>query len=188
LENRSLVLVILLLGLGLVIQVSGQSNSFKSVGVEIQAYPAGAIFGIRSDLSFSNHLSGNLRLGYNLARRRDLGEHDDERGGGLGGSLGARYFFKEDFHGFFLGLRCDLWLLDIDWVTERPGDEDLTGTSDITVLQPMAEGGYTFLLGDGNWTITPKISLGYEINVKTGGEEVGEGAISLLGVSLSRRF
>lgn len=156
--------------------------------MESQVYPAGVIFGLRTDRSLSSHFTVNLRLGYNTARRRDLGKHDDERGGGLGGSLGSRFFLKEDYQGFFIGARVDLWFLEIDWVTEVPGSEALRGTTDITVLQPLAEAGYTFVFQEGQWAITPKISLGYEINVRTEGEEVGEGAISLLGVSLCRRF
>ena len=168
--------------------MQAQTQSLNSLGLEVQGYPAGVIFGVRYDHALSTHFTGNLRVGYNLARRSDLGEHDDERGGGPGASLGARYYFKEQYQGFFLGLRSDLWFMEIDWITERIGDEDLTGSTDITVLQPLVEGGYTFLLGEGGWTITPKISLGYEINVKTRGEEVGEGAISLLGVTVNRRF
>ena len=166
----------------------GQAQSLNELGLEVQGYPAGVIFGVRYDFTLATHLSANVRAGYNLARRRDLGEHDDERGGGPGASLGARYYFKEQYQGFFVGVRGDFWFMEIDWVTERPGDDDLRGSTDITVIQPLAEGGYTFLLGDDQWSLTPKISLGYEINVKTRGEEVGEGAISLFGLQVDRRF
>ena len=46
----------------------------------------------------------------------------------------------------------------------------------------------TGFLGAGGWSLTAKVSLGFEINVQTSGEEVGEGPISLLGVTLNKRF
>ncbi len=185
-ENRALVLICwccFVFHSGLL----AQSDPVKSVGVELQAYPTGIILGVRADFSVSEHIALNGRLGYNLARRRDLGEHDDERGGGFGGSFGSRYFFKQDFQGFFIGVRVDLWAMEIDWTT-TVSDPETTGVTNITVLQPLIAGGYAFVLPSGNWVITPKISLGYEINLKTKGEAVGEGAISLIGVSVCRRF
>ncbi len=169
-----------------------QEAQLRSVGLEIQGYPAGAIFSLRGDMSLSEHLTGNLRFGYNLARRSDLGEHDDERGGGFGGSLGARYFFNREYSKFFVGLRTDIWWMEIDWTTIDPdvniGLPIRTGETDITVLQPLIEGGYAFIFSEDKWAVIPKISLGFEINIRTKGEEVGEGAISLIGVSIHRRF
>jgi hypothetical protein len=42
-------------------------------------------------------------------------------------------------------------------------------------------------MGD-NWIFTPGIAFGVEINVKTEGEPVGEGAIILVGLMLGKRF
>ena len=39
-----------------------------------------------------------------------------------------------------------------------------------------------------NFIVLPTISLGAEINVKTEGAEVGQGAILLLGATLAKRF
>ena len=140
-----------------------------AVGVEVQAYPAGFILGARSDVAVSEKISVNLRLGYNFARRGDLGKHDDERGGGPGFSLGGRYYFKPGFEGFFAGARFELWIMDIDWEDVVPNGDISSGSTEITVFQPLIEGGYTLLLSDGAWGITPKVTLGYEINVKTDG-------------------
>ena len=165
-------------------------TAFKVIaaGVEAQAYPAGFILGVRADGSVSKNFSLNLRAGYNFARRGDLGEHMKERGGGPGLSAGARYYLKPGFMGFFLGARIEFWLMDIDWEDRLPNDDIRSGNTDITVFQPLVEGGYTFGLGNGNWAITPKITLGYEINIKTKGEEVGQGAISLLGATFTKRI
>jgi len=78
--------------------------------------------------------------------------------------------------------------MNIDWEDEIPGMEPEKGSTDITVVQPLVEGGYTFFMGQGDWTVSLKISLGFEINVNTKGEEVGDGPISLLGVTLSKRL
>jgi len=166
----------------------GSALKWVAVGVEAQAYPAGFIIGARSDMALSERISVNLRLGYNFARRRDLGEHDDERGGGPGFSVGGRYYFKPGFEGFFAGARFELWIMDIDWEDIVPNGDIRSGNTEITVVQPLVEGGYTFLLADGSLAVTPKITLGYEINAKTKGEDVGQGSISLIGVTVTKRF
>jgi hypothetical protein len=186
LESRALILFAFLGVFSL--EVSAQSPGLRAIGWEAQLYPAGYILGLRYDHSIGDQWTANLRLGYNFARRRDLGEHDNEEGGGMGGGLGVRYFFKPQYQGLFLGLRMDLWKMDIDWRTDGPPGPSIIGNTEITVLQPLAEGGYAFTLADGNWVVVPKISLGYEINIKSEGEDVGEGAISLIGVSIQRRI
>ena len=187
-ENRALILLVFIWLFEGILTSTAQSLVPIGAGLEVQGDLAGFITGVRGDFVFSPHWSGNLRAGYNFARRRDLGEHDDETGGGPGLSFGARYYFRENYQGLFLGFRSDLWLMDIDWEDEIPNAEPEMGTTDITVVQPMAEGGYTFLFGQGGWSVSLKVSLGFEVNVKTKGEEVGEGPISLLGLTLNKRF
>ncbi len=64
---------------------------------------------------------------------------------------------------------------------------EISGTSKVTVLQPTAELGYFFLLDNG-LVLLPTIALGAEINIQTEGEEVGQGAILLLGATIAKRF
>ena len=52
------------------------------------------------------------------------------------------------------------------------------------VLQPTLEGGYSWLLDQGRWSLDLSLGLGAEINLDEDGEDVGDGAIVLLGVSL----
>ena len=186
-ENRTLIFIVLLV---IVPNINTSAQAFKpiSIGLEFQAYPAGYIAGLRGDFGFGTNWTGNSRVGYNFARRRDLGEHDEEKGGGPGISLGTRYYFKEMYGGIFIGLRSDLWFLNIDWEDEVPDSDPRTGTTDITVLQPMGEGGYAFILKKHNLSLSLYISLGFEINVRTTGEAVGEGPISLLGFTFDKRF
>ena len=65
---------------------------------------------------------------------------------------------------------------------------EISGNTDIIVIQPTLEVGYLFLPFDSNLHISPTVSFGYEVNVRTRGEPVGEGAILLLGFQIGKRF
>lgn len=167
---------------------NAQSGVFD-VNFEFQAYPTGLIPGLRLEKGFAGRHAAHLRLGYNWIRHRDLGEHDDERGDGFGFTFGYKYFFREGFRGLSLGARNDIWFNSLEWEDYADtGEISASGTTDITVVQPTAEAGYTFLLGNGNWTFTPGVAFGFEINAKTEGADVGQGAILLLGVKIGPRF
>ena len=153
---------------------------------EFQAYPTGLIPGLRLEKSIGKKSAVNARVGYQFIDHRDLGVQDDETGNGYGFTLGYKYYFKEGFRGFSLGVRNDFWFNEIDWVSDVNGIE-ASGTSNITVVQPTAEAGYLIPIGE-NWIFTPTIAFGVEINVKTDGEPVGEGAILLVGLNFGYRF
>ena len=163
-------------------------SSIWDVSFEFQAYPTGLIPGLRIEKGFADRHAVHLRLGYQYIRHRDLGVHGDERGNGYGFTLGYKYFFKENFQGLSLSLRNDIWFNSLDW--EDYDDSGLVtdmGTTEITVVQPTVEAGYTLMLGE-KWTFTPSLAFGFEVNVKTEGSEVGEGAILLLGFKIGPRF
>lgn len=163
----------------------GQSHF--DVSFEFQAYPTGLIPGIRLEKSLNNNSSAHLRLGYNWIRHRDLGQHDDERGDGYGFSIGYKRYLSEDKKGFSLCIKNDFWWNSIDWKDESDtsGQVDL-GTSEITVIQPTLELGYTILTK--SLIFTPSLAFGFEWNVRTVGEPTGEGAILLVGFQLGKRF
>lgn len=163
-----------------------QSGPFD-VNFEFQAYPAGLIPGLRLEKGFAEKNVVSLRLGYQIIDHQDFGKHDDETGNGYGFTLGYRRFFKENYQGLTLGLRNDFWWNEIDWVTKADFGPDETGTTDIIVVQPTAELGYTMQFGE-SWVFTPTLSLGFEVNVKTEGEPTGEGTILLLGVIIGKRL
>lgn len=177
----------------LLLSISTQAQN--SISLETQAYPAGVIPGIRFDVFFSNDLFFNSRIGYNLTNRRDWGKHDNEKGGGPGFSLG---FERSNFlkNNFSLNLRSDFWIMKIDWEnyeyrTCEPGDIcpqvlnaqrfTTSGTSSIIIFQPTLSTGYYIPLRKSMF-IKPTLSFGYEINISTSTEPVGEGAIFLVGV------
>ncbi len=162
---------------------------YVAFGLETQAYPTGIIPGIRLEYVRQHH-NINLRLGYQLINHRDLGVHESEKGSGLGFTVGYRYHSSRfDPANWFLGVRNDIWFNELDW-KDNIGQVDgmgqsleVSGTSNIVVVQPTIEAGYTFYLGT-HFFLSPSLSFGYEVNVRTEGAEVGQGAILLLGVSL----
>ena len=160
----------------------GHPQQSSSIGLELRAYPAGFIPALRLSQN-AGDLDLLLTLGYNDTDRRDWGEHQDETGGGWGLGAGARVRFAEHGSGWIVGARADLWFMEIDWTD--PEDQDST---DITVLMPTLEGGYQWIVGEGRWLLEATLSAGAEINLKTQGEEVGEGAIVLIGVAGAYRF
>ena len=168
---------------GLDASASLDSSSAPTFGVELQAYPAGVISGLHAEYPLTERDVLTARLAWNATDRRDFGEHDDERGGGPGGGLGWRRFLGPERSGWLLGGRVDLWSLAIDWEDDAPTAR--SGTTDVLVLQPSLEAGYRWRLGRSRWCIDLTGSLGVELNLDTDGEDVGEGAIGLLGATLT---
>lgn len=148
-------------------------------------YPAGTVPGVRFDLGISSNLNITSRIAYNITDRRDWGEHEKEDGGGPGFSVGLERtgFLIENL---FLHARTDLWFLEIDWI-DRPSGPELCGalscinrmgSTDVIVFQPTIGLAYQLSLSDKLF-VKPALSFGYEVNAKTDGEPVGEGAILL---------
>lgn len=172
--------------------VSGAAYSQKSIGFEVQAYPAGIVPGLRFDIPITSSSVFTSRAGYNFTDRRDWGEHDNEEGRGPGFSLGfiRKNIFTDNLN---LHIRSDLWFMEIDWEDERccgrpPCTSPIvSGSTSITILQPTIGLDYNFEFSP-NALLRPSVSFGYEINVKTEGEDVGEGAILLLGLNLGYQF
>ena len=162
----------------------GQSTD---ISFEFQAYPTGLIPGLRLEKNFGEKHAAHVRVGYQWIRHRDLGEHEDERGNGYGFTFGYKRYFKELHQGFSIGIRNDIWFNSLDWKDNIDTPSEVSGTTDITVLQPTLELAY-LMLADSGWFFTPAIAFGFEINVKTEGSDVGEGAILLLGLSAGKRF
>ena len=149
------------------------------LGAEVRGYPAGVIPAFYGETPLSDHAVLTFDLAANVTDREDNGEHDDEDGDGFGGGVGYRYYYGERFDCWFFGVRIDLWSLSIDWEDDSPS---ASGNTDVLVLQPTVEGGYGWWVGE-RWRLNVFAAAGAEINVDTDGEDVGEGAIGILGVS-----
>ena len=183
---------VLLLLPALFLCISAQAQ--PSVGIEIQAYPAGFIPGLYLTIPVHNTLNFTSRVAYNFTDRRDWGEHLNEEGGGFGLSAGIerRNLFLNNVS---LILRSDLWFMEIDWqdplyncVDVCPDAALLTsGSSSVLVAQPTIALAYQMFIV-GNSFIKPTVSFGWEINLRTEGENVGQGAILLAGFQIGRVF
>jgi hypothetical protein len=151
-------------------------------GGELQAYPAGvtamalATHPIQDDDDFI------FRLGYNYTDRSDFGEHDEESGGGWGLGIGSQHYFAGRYDpGWLVGVRLDAWWLTIDWEDDaRMITPQTQGSTDVVVLVPVVEGGYAWPGKSGDLILT--FGFGWEFNVWTSGEDVGDGPILLAGV------
>lgn len=152
------------------------------IGPEVQVYPSGVIPGIRFEKDLSENSAMNFRLGFQYIRHRDLGVHEDERGSGYGTSIGYKRYLSSDKSGFALTLRFGVWTNNIDWRDHIDKPNEISGNTDIIVLQPTLLLEDEYILWDGTLFI-PSIGFGYEWNAKTDGEPTGEGAILLIGVS-----
>lgn len=169
------------------LQLSAQGTrhrGIESLGFGVQVYPAGIMFNLKSSWAVSPKELLVGKIGYNAAMRKDFGKHDNEEGGGLGFTLAYKRYFKTGFSGWYVEGRTAMWFLDIDWTDNAP---PRSGNTDITVLQPTIGLGYDFLIND-----SLKLGLigafGYEVNIATSGEPVGEGGISLLGFSFAYKI
>jgi len=161
-----------------------KAQKAEGYGLEIQAYPAGMMFLAKTAFSLNEQNILNARIGYNMARRQDFGEHDNEEGGGLGLNVGFKHYLKPIHSGFYYELKSSIWFMNIDWRDNKP---NRNGSTSITVFQPTAMAGYDFNL-NSKLFLGLYAGFGYEINVISSGEAVGQGGISLVGLSLLRKL
>ncbi|GEM_PF-370526 len=159
---------------------STRQRGAQSLGFGIQIYPAGTIYNIKSAWAVS--AKGELigKLGYNIAQRENFGEHDSEEGNGPGFTLAYKRYLRTGFKGWYAEGRMGMWFLDIDWRDNNPA---ASGNTDISVLQPTLGIGYDFPLKNERIKLGLLVAFGYEVNIVTSGEEVGQGGISLIGLS-----
>lgn len=164
------------LTMGLVLALASAATSASELYTELRVYPAGGIASIGASFAQDSKTEFAASVLYNRAERGDAGKHDDESGDGFGIGLGAtRFVSGSQVSGWFYGVRAELFQLDIDW--RDSGNR--RGNTDITVLQPTARAGYRFSQSH----VELAGNLGAEINLRTRGEAVGEGAIALAGVA-----
>jgi hypothetical protein len=167
-------------GLALVLPLLA-SCAATSAGPELQMYPAGLIAGAHFQYALGAYDALTWRVAGNFTERGDFGEHDDESGSGFGGGIGWRHIIEDGGpgDGWVVGARIDFWDLTIDWKDRNPTRR---GSTDTLVIQPTIEGGYRWDIG-GGWRAQLMAGLGAEINTGVEGEDVGEGAIMLVGVT-----
>lgn len=152
------------------------------IGAQFQYHYYGTVTSLHAAFNSRMHHSLLVQFGYIKADRKDKGEKDEETGSGWGGGLGYRYYFRPHPHKLFIGLKADIYKMKIDWA-----DGILTGQSRTWMLQPSLELGYTIVVNDQGF-ITPFIASGYQANVKTEGDKVGQGLVPIIGISAGFRL
>ena len=167
--------------------ISQSDTNYLELGLEFQQYPVGSIPGARLALQVAPRQALELRFGYNIAYHGDAGVHESEDGGGFGFSPGYQYWFRPNNQGLFLAARVDFWFNTIDWKDNIGLPNELSGTTEIMVVQPTLMGGCSLPLGP-NFHLTPTLAFGAEINTRQEGEDVGEGAILLAGLQINYRI
>jgi len=157
---------------------------YGSLAFELQVYPTGIIPGFTYERFVSQNSAFHLRIGGQVIRHEDYGEHDDERGEGLGGSVGYRRYWPS---GISLGTRVDLWANSLDWTDNIGEPNERRGHTDVLVLQPVVETTWRKFFS-AKWFVQPSLAAGFEINVDTDGEDTGEGFIFLLALAVGKSF
>lgn len=176
------------LGVIIIFSISlSYSQQAIDVSFKLDVYPTGLIPAVVVDKGISEKEFIGIRFGYNWFRHRDLGVHDDERGGGFGYTIGYKRYLKTDFKGWCFGLKSDMWWNHVDWYDIGENDQRISGETDITVLQPTIESAYVWLIKN-NILITPSLAFGWEWNIRTEGEPTGQGPIVLVGIKIGKRF
>ena len=168
----------------LILFCSNPTFGQTDISAQVQLYPTGIIPGLKIDKSIGAHSRLSLRLGANIFDHEDLGVQDEEVGEGFGFSVGYQYYPAENKIGLHLELKNDIWWNSVEWVDN---ERSISGSTDIIVVQPTINLGYTFMLGS-RVAISPSAGLGLEWNVKTEGEPTGEGPIGLVGLSAGIRI
>ncbi len=162
-------------------------NLPSDISLETQVYPTGVIYGARYERAISGKQALSIRLGVQDIDHEDEGEQDDEVGDGFGFTLGYKRYLRAGHTGPAIGFKTDLWFNSIDWRDDIGTANERSGQTDVIVLQPTVEISWHHPLGN-QFFITPTAAAGFEINVDTDGEDVGEGFIILGGILVGIRF
>lgn len=181
---RSLLLLTLLFVASLSYGQVEDKWKLSAMGIETQAYPAGMMYSAIATFDFDQQNEFLFKAGYNIARRKDFGEHDNEEGGGPGFGLAWKHYLGPNKSRLYFSVRNSFWFMKIDWQDNSPNRQ---GTTHITVLQPSVSAGYDFRLSH-SITLGIFSSLGYEVNLITSGEAVGQGGISMVGLGFNYRL
>jgi hypothetical protein len=182
--KKTVVCFILFLFLAIATYAQDFGYTTTDAGGEYQWNPDGAIVNLQFAFNSKIHNSFLIRAGYNKVPLKSTNLHNGEEGSGWGGSLGYRYYFNVVPRRFYIGIRADLWKMNIHFsipVTES--------TTKLTILQPGLEAGFTLLLNELVF-ITPYISAGKQITLNIRGDNVdyGHGFIPSAGISAGFRF
>ena len=162
------------------------NKHYNYLGGSFQWYPAGIILNGIYEHGFSINNSWVLRAGVNLTNRKDFSEYNDnERGAGFGVSAGYRHYFPLRTGKLLAGINNDIWNMWINWKNDTGGVGETSGTTYTLVLQPWLELGYAYAIPHRPLQINFSTGFGREINTITAGNEVGQGWMNSVLLSIS---
>jgi hypothetical protein len=155
-------------------------SAIQGPGIEIRQYLVGTIPEVVGRVALNEKTELIFGGGVDFAYHGNQGKQDSEKGSGYGASFGARFYLV---HPLFFGIRTDVWRTKIDWTNHSNPALPASGTSRIVVFQPTLEVGSNFRFGD--YWVSPALGFGAEINTFVNGAPTGQGAVLLLGVSMT---
>lgn len=170
----------------LALVTTAHSQKMTEASFNVQVYPTGIITQLALDKAVGEQSFIGLRAGSNVFQHRDLGVHDDEKGQGFGFTPSYTYYFNKNRKQWNISVKNDVWWSSVDWY-DMVNNEMIEGSSEIVVLQPTVDIGYSFIVGD-SFVLVPSLAGGWEWNVKTTGEPTGEGPIILVALKIGKRF
>lgn len=158
------------------------------IGAELQLYPAGVMPMITSNVFLNDKWALRFRIGGNFADRQDFSEYNDnEVASGFGATIGVVRYFPYGKGNFIIGASVDTWNMWTDWKDGLNTSNTTEGQTYNLVIQPWINGGYLFDLSE-KWNAGGSLGFGREINVITRGENVGEGWMGIVILSVNYKI
>ena len=148
-------------------------------GAEFNHYSGGNIYSLHLAFNAKLHSSFIIRIGYNVVNESYSGNYQNEKGGGITAGIGYRYYLRYKPSGFFIGARAEYWNTSIDW-TKNP--LLIAGNTKSTFFVPAVETGYMLVAND-RFFLTPSVSVGSRVNLKSDVVPLKDGLVVYYGVS-----
>lgn len=152
------------------------------IGAEFQYYKDGKFIGLHLATNAKLHNSFHAEIGYYMAGDPTATFYKNQNKGGLGLGLGYRYYTMYRPHGFFIGVKANLFT-NKTALTGTQTPEKLTSK----IFIPSLEAGYMILIND-MFFITPSVSLGYKTNLESKMKLDEKKTVGLFGVSMGFKF
>lgn len=152
------------------------------IGAEFNHYSGGNIYNLQLAFNSKLHHSFLIRVGYNSVNGSYSDKYENEKGGGFVAGIGYRYYVLYRPRGFYIGPKVDYWKMNIDWTYNFS-----IGNSKTVLLVPAVETGYMLLVND-LFFITPAVSLGTRVNLKSAVNPLKDGLVIQFGISAGVKF
>jgi len=150
------------------------------LGAGFQWYKDGKFVGLHAAVNAKLHHSIYGEIGYYMAGDPTATFYYNQNKSGMGLGLGYRYYIMYRPHGFFVGVKANLFTHKITLTTQVPENR----MSKIFI--PSIETGYMILIND-LFFITPGISVGYKTDLELKAADEQKAAI-LLSISIGAKF